>query len=853
MQRRRVVERGPGRPCCAAPGLASAMGRGGVAALVSSQEPGDNPSHQPHPGRARRRAACVAAAAVLCVAALTVRDYGEIRNMHGAPGSSTLSSVFGTGSLRTELLESETGPRARHGGSARDGLEVAYHEDLRSLRARMHPFGRARLERGYREALGHLTSRMAEQHSLSQKKEGMDKLAELRQIARTKRQRSELEAGRLSREYRAVMGGLGAAVLRHHQSTEKAFRGDGAKLQSAQASGARQQMLVQGPPGQVEIKSGPGLSVNPIGAAKAMVSALNRQLAVARSQGVSRKMWTKGERAMRALSHELAQVSSHADGTSRAFPTQALAEVDHGPKYELSPRRGVGEEGSALQNTFRPLHDVFAVVRDAIAHDAQEQVLDNNRSASTNRTQGIEEIVRSAILRAAHHVSGAGTILNRTDILRDILERIDLETNASEHPSNVIDIVRHKPPLDDPKREFEWIFGRPYAGRGRQHGIASLIFGRRDGQNSTVNGQNSTVKTSEEKHESTIQAMQRAIATIENANLSKKDMRVSAHDIDWVFGRTKRDFNAERAPAPANATADLVALEHLIDAARKITGLLNESQSMVDVAKESIMHSFVPDRELDVKHAQHSMMTIFHPQKTTRITVEVNKGKAKVVQDTADDENEERGQREAQTSASQSSSAGSAGLAHSFMGGTKSMSLNGGHPARQDRLKGSHTQLADSEDGSESEGEDEEEEAEESEEGDAKGSEGSATKAKEDEAIDGWSGLQSFGEWLLVCLSLILLIMLCAVLGFICFGCLWGWREFKRQDRWDMLFAKANGGGGKGGGKGGGGGSGGGVGGGAGGGGGSGRGGAGGGGGGGSRGGGGGGGINKRNDTQMSR
>ena len=63
-------------------------------------------------------------------------------------------------------------------------------------------------------------------------------------------------------------------------------------------------------------------------------------------------------------------------------------------------------------------------------------------------------------------------------------------------------------------------------------------------------------------------------------NLSDENVRISAHDIDWVFGRTKRDFITDKGPAPANATADANALKLLIDAARNITGLLNVIQSM---------------------------------------------------------------------------------------------------------------------------------------------------------------------------------------------------------------------------------------------------------------------------------
>ena len=42
------------------------------------------------------------------------------------------------------------GSRARHAEHARLGLETAFREDARALRARLHPFGRSRLELGYR-------------------------------------------------------------------------------------------------------------------------------------------------------------------------------------------------------------------------------------------------------------------------------------------------------------------------------------------------------------------------------------------------------------------------------------------------------------------------------------------------------------------------------------------------------------------------------------------------------------------------------------------------------------------------------------------------------------------------------
>ncbi|KAJ1490012.1 hypothetical protein T484DRAFT_1935965 [Baffinella frigidus] len=44
-----------------------------------------------------------------------------------------------------------------------------------------------------------------------------------------------------------------------------------------------------------------------------------------------------------------------------------------------------------------------------------------------------------------------------------------------------------------------------------------------------------------------------------------------------------------------------------------------------------------------------------------------------------------------------------------------------------------------------------------------------------------------FGKWLLMVLSMVVSVMLCALLGFMCFGCLWWWRELKRQDRWETL------------------------------------------------------------------
>ena len=150
-------------------------------------------------------------------------------------------------------------------------------------------------------------------------------------------------------------------------------------------------------------------------------------------------------------------------------------------------------------------------------------------------------------------------------------------------------------------------------------------------------------------------------------------------------------------------------LKILIEAADNITGLLNESESMVAIAKQSIMHSFVPDRKVDVDHAQHSMMSIFHPLKTTRITIQVDKkGKGKIVDDTAEDDDVERGQREAGASVGGGRRAAmreSAQLARAFAGSTKSMSLSGSHLKQ---IRHGNTQLAgeDGQNGGEEDGHD---------------------------------------------------------------------------------------------------------------------------------------------------
>ena len=51
-------------------------------------------------------------------------------------------------------------PRPARRAIARLGIETAFREDARALRARLHPFGRSRLELGYR----HRGHRQAESH-----------------------------------------------------------------------------------------------------------------------------------------------------------------------------------------------------------------------------------------------------------------------------------------------------------------------------------------------------------------------------------------------------------------------------------------------------------------------------------------------------------------------------------------------------------------------------------------------------------------------------------------------------------------------------------------------------------------
>eukprot|EP00961_Rhodomonas_salina_P072422 973341-Rhodomonas_salina.1 len=57
----------------------------------------------------------------------------------------------------------------------------------------------------------------------------------------------------------------------------------------------------------------------------------------------------------------------------------------------------------------------------------------------------------------------------------------------------------------------------------------------------------------------------------------------------------------------------------------------------------------------------------------------------------------------------------------------------------------------------------------------------------------GWLGLQTFGKWLLMVLALVLCVMTFLIFGFMCFGCLWAWREFRRQDRWERFLDRTAG------------------------------------------------------------
>ena len=834
-----------------------------------------------------RRAAAVVAAIVLCAAACA---WLPVDREGGQQAAASL--VGGGGSLRLwedqqRALLLSGGARAsnihaRHAAHARLGLETAYRQDARALRERLsstaldraaleHPFGQSRLELGYRDTLDALRHRMLQRHT------------QVERVARDQHGDAVHRPGAtLERTYRAILGTV-CAALRDRRGQRESKRG------------ARQQMLVQGPPEQQMMvqDSSAAAAVDPrtLRAASSVLAKLGQELATARRHGVSSQMQHEGQVAMDGLRK---QVEHALRGQSRRLVelerqpsrTQDLAQEStvsasphagqvekrttdwdqgfremfqpHAEQLQKKPNGDImmfGEGGKHFGHMFGQ-HDIVSVVeRSALDGNVGTGELGaGNLTTSNSRRNStyydIADIVRNAILRSTSDNYSAALndseLLNRTEIAKEITARINAETS---HQSNVLDIVgpnKHAALLTHPKRAFQWIFGRPYVSRGRQHAVANLIFGRRAGDNATV--------TTAEERNSAVQVMQTTSSIMRNMSLSSNKVRVASHDIDWVFGRTMRDFLADKAPAPANATADAESLKILIEAADNITGLLNESASMVAMAKQSIMHSFVPDRKVDVDHAQHSMMSIFHPLKTTRITIQVDKkGKGKIVDDTAEDDDVERGQREAGASVGGGRRAAmreSAQLARAFAGSTKSMSLSGVHLKQirhLGKLSHGNTQLAgeDGQNGGEEDGDDVAEEKEGGKDGEGGGVVDGADDAgtnKEDQAIDGWRGLQSFGQWLLIALSLILVIMCCLVLGFICFGCLWAWREFKRQDRWDILFNKvhaASGGGkakptpkGSGGGAGGG---------------------AGGGGGGGGGGKSGGGGINRRSDTQMAR
>ncbi len=868
----------------------------------------------------QRRTLCVVGAA-LCVAACAALTWDAT-----SPGASVVARRASAGLFKLRerqglefLLETGIDSDDRvHPEHARSSLEIAYHEDVRSLRAQT--LGMSRLDRGYRNTLHELNSRLNQKHGEQELVTQLRRSTTAQLLARAKRAGFTHGTGRvpIDQDYHVIMSGLGAAVkdrITQHEYTSL----EGTLTKSLQgAMPARQQMLVQGPPGEPEL-AGVGAEPFKLGDAEQAIIALRNQLADAKKDGVSKKMQDEGLRAMQALKDKVRQLAAQQLRNLARGKTNFLAEnddrravrfmssvrpvssvksrgrawrkktaEDSGKDYRLmfQPVHDVvAAVSKALEHNFvalRPLtraktqflteddkktrrpdaslmshaaaavaaspaassavslaapsvglyredetppsfrgsggdrqgddvvdasvesttHDIVAAVRDALTHNlfGKSHVWEGYGNASdynasiANRTRIADWThagIAGVVLNAVHSIMGGNESLplndseilsKQAEVMKEIMARINKEELKEDpaHPSNIFEIFKsHKLPFTDPKSQFKWIFGRPYAGRGRQHDVAALIFGRRAGDNA------STLSPTMQR-ESTVQALENAAATLGNMSLSDKKMRISAHDIDWVFGRTMRDFNSAKGPAPANATADAETLKRLIDAARNITGLINESASMVEMAKSSVMHSFVPDRAIDVQHAKHSMMSIFHPPKTTRITIEVNKkGKGKVLEDTSEEEDEERGQR---TTVKRSGPVhldianGLPQRKSAFLKDAKSMSLQGGHLKHLGKLQGGQSQLAGGDEGEETNGSSKEEDSKDDTE----------TK-KEDTAIDGWRGLQSFGTWLLVALSLILLILFCTVLGFICFGCLWAWREFQRQDRaWDMIFNKGN-------------------------------------------------------------
>jgi hypothetical protein len=788
--------------------------------------------------RRLRRGLCVVVAAMLCAAACAVWAQ-DVR-----PGTAGVVGRGGFGALRLrqgrrESLELLLAPRttdrdgwvraraiahAKHQEHARSGLQSGYHEEVSSLRARIHPFGRSRLERGYHETLDELGT-LAARHNKKAKHRSLAS-EDVSTMTQLRAKQSKMDA---DRQYHEILRGLGASL--RERLTEHEYKDTEARLKKrARGSQARQQILVQGPPGQSALAQ--TLSTDTLGVARKAMVALRKGLAFARTHatGASQKMQAEGRNVLQELGEKIERLDTRLSiGRQHKIlvPTGSLAtpdkdlflvsgrslrdaskDDDHGDHNNHFEEQG-DRYPTSFEEALQPVHDVASVVRDLLSRATfPVGVISNESKASDesgrNATRtDIEAIVRDAVLNVANNktsrVFNDSEMLNRTEVVEAIMSRINQERNESTHPQNVLDVVERGSTLSpDPWREFEWIFGRPYAGRGRQHHVAALIFGHRKGENATTSSQAG-------QRDTTIEEMKKVSEDSKRLSPSDEKVRVSAHDIDWVFGRTKRNFDTDRSPRPANATADAQALKLLIDAARNITGLLNESQSMVDIAKQSIMKSFVPDREIDVKHAQKSMMSIFHPLKTTRITIQVDKkGKGKVLQDTAADDDEERGQREPMPQAD-SESRGSLSatsrvqLAHSFGDGSKSMSLTDGHLKHANKPEHSKPQLADGAraDGSEGDDNGEGDDENEGDGDDAPAEQGEGLEAeaqKEDKAIDGWRGLQSFGQWLLIALSLVLLIMCCTVLGFICFGCLWAWREFKRQDRWDILFSRAYGG-----------------------------------------------------------
>ena len=737
----------------------------------------------------RHRRACCAVGAVLVVVACVA----WLRNTPAA----RRTAAGGLGALmlregRRQSLEQLLTGGAAGGGwlQARGAARRDWPGKVRALQASAWMHSRPRLEHRYRATLSDL-----------------ERAARMRRASRLRIHARERALGADSM-YAETMARLPGALKDH--LAEQAYREiEMSLVQRAQAAEPGHILRVRGLPEQAAQLSAM-ITPAALGVAQQTIAALHRELASADASGVSPEVQEQGRRALRALGRQLQRTDPYAlhQFANVYSVRQSMMQA---PRHLTGPGSAGDAVAAVFENGLRPSghfedmvqpfrdfgggrHELFGAVQQRAAQNgANLKSTGRGNEFVRNMTDGnvlsiLQNVFANFLSQNQSRTFNNSQVLNGTEVVRDIASRIKEE---SELRNGVLDPVPGRlRPVADPSRAFEWMFGRPYAGRGRQRAVTSFIFGR---QNAAANG---TTPTAAQQRKATIAQMERVTADMKRMNLSDENVRISAHDIDWVFGRTKRDFITDKGPAPANATADANALKLLIDAARNITGLLNESRSMIEMAKESIMHTFVPDPQYDVKHAQQSVMSAFHPLKPTQITIQVSKkGKARILDNSGDDsagyEEEERGQRKTGDSLTPTQlrtgfSAGSkwAQLSQSFADDTRSTGLSGGH------LLTSHPKHAPSKLALSDEGGGELDE-DSSKTADTTANGGQQTKT-EVPAASGWRGLQNFGQWLLIALSLILLIMSCTVLGFICFGCLWAWREFKRQDRWDILFSRSS-------------------------------------------------------------